>query len=177
MSFTYFSELQAAHASIREELSKAAEKDKKIHEFETQLQELTTRTEQQQQTISILVSEKATLTASVERLQDVEGGESIFLYCSLQLIHLFFMSFIHCSSVGPSIAFSFFVVLSSSPIVVLVSKSFTLIGLFPIILAIMSLSICYMSSLNSFRISCLKDFKSKLEVLNILFHCDVTSTN
>lgn len=67
-------ELQEAQASLREELGKTASKDANIHALEAELQELSTRTDQQQQTISLLVSEKTTLTASVERLEDADAS-------------------------------------------------------------------------------------------------------
>jgi hypothetical protein len=65
-------ELQEAQASMREELAKAEEKDVRIHELEAASQELSSRADQQQQTISLLVSEKTALTTSLERLQDAE---------------------------------------------------------------------------------------------------------
>lgn len=57
---------------MREELAAAEEKDVLIQELEATLKELSTRADQQQQTISLLVSEKTTLTTSLERLQDAE---------------------------------------------------------------------------------------------------------
>ncbi len=45
--------------------------DQSLHEYSEHL-------EQQQQTISLLVSEKASLSASVERLEDAEAGMSHF---------------------------------------------------------------------------------------------------
>ena len=68
-------ELHEAQASLANELSQAKGKDARIEELETSLQELSTRAEQQQQTISLLVSEKTQLTATVERLQDAETSE------------------------------------------------------------------------------------------------------
>ena len=55
--------------------------DERIQELETQVSELSTHADQQQQTISLLVSEKAALTASVERLQDAEASEANY-YCN-----------------------------------------------------------------------------------------------
>ena len=60
---------------MRQELAKAEGKDERIHELETSLQELSTRADQQEQTISLLVSEKTALTTSVERLQDADTSQ------------------------------------------------------------------------------------------------------
>lgn len=78
-------ELQEAQTLLRDERENTATKDSRIQELEVELQALSARAEQQQQTISLLVSEKTTLTASVERLQDAETSAS-------QIAHYFTQS-------------------------------------------------------------------------------------
>ena len=51
-----------------------------VQSLDRSLYEYAERAEQQQQTISLLVSEKASLSASVERLEGAEAGMSYFVY-------------------------------------------------------------------------------------------------
>ncbi len=48
----------------------------RINSLGATVNDLSDRSEQQQQAISLLVSEKTTLVASLERLQDAESGVS-----------------------------------------------------------------------------------------------------
>ena len=91
--------------------------------------------------------------------------------CSMQLIHLPLCIFIHFDSVGSTGAFNFS--LDGSPTTVLVLEFCPPKGIFPTISATMSLIICHMSSLISFKSSCLKDSKSKLEGPANLLPCEV----
>lgn len=75
-------ELHEAQAALKDERTKVQLKDSRIQELESTVEELTSRTNQQQQAISLLVSEKATLTASVERLGDAETSSSKACYRS-----------------------------------------------------------------------------------------------
>ena len=83
------SELQEAQAALKNELSNSEVKDERIREFENTLEELSTRAEQQQQTISFLVSEKASLTASLERFEDAEASESTACRCQGGMLTIF----------------------------------------------------------------------------------------
>lgn len=68
--------LAESQASLKDERTKVHLKDTRIEQLESTVQELTSRADQQQQTISLLVSEKSALTASVERLEDAESSTS-----------------------------------------------------------------------------------------------------
>lgn len=68
-------EMLESQATIKEERDKSQSLQNRIAELETSLSEMASRAEQQQQTISFLVSEKTTLTTSVERLQDVDSSK------------------------------------------------------------------------------------------------------
>lgn len=70
-----FIELQDAQAALRDERTKVGQKEAQIEQLETVMQDLNSRVDQQHQTISLLVSEKTALTASVERLDDAENRE------------------------------------------------------------------------------------------------------
>ena len=51
----------------------------RIAELEGSLEEVSGRAEQQQQTISFLVSEKAALTASLEHLEDADSSKYAYV--------------------------------------------------------------------------------------------------
>ena len=67
-------EIQAA---FKDERTKVQLKDSRISELDSTIQELSSRAEQQQQTISLLVSEKAALATSVARLEDADSSTYI----------------------------------------------------------------------------------------------------
>ena len=73
---TYHAELNDAQAALKDERVKVATKDSQIAQLESAVTDITSQANQQQQTISLLVSEKAALTASVERLEDAEASKS-----------------------------------------------------------------------------------------------------
>lgn len=75
-------------AVLNDERMKAGIKDSRIAELEAAIQESTTQIEQQQATISLLVSEKTALIASVEHLQHTESSMLSIIQptlCSLTL--------------------------------------------------------------------------------------------
>jgi chromosome segregation ATPase len=57
---------------LREETSKNSDLNTKIEQLEASVQNASAKMAQYQQTISLLVSEKTTLTASLERLGQLE---------------------------------------------------------------------------------------------------------
>ena len=63
--------LQAERQNSTKLQEQVQELDQSVHEFSEQI-------EQQQQTISLLVSEKASLTSAVERLEHTEQGSPLF---------------------------------------------------------------------------------------------------
>ena len=71
---TIHTEYQETLAAYKDERTKVQIHENRIAELEPTVKELTSQTEQQQQAIALLVSEKNTLSATVERLQDAESS-------------------------------------------------------------------------------------------------------
>lgn len=63
--------------TLSEERQVSASYRDRIRELEANLDDIASRSEQQQQTISLLVSEKTTLTSQLEGLQSAEAGTTI----------------------------------------------------------------------------------------------------
>ena len=69
-------ELQAANRNLESEKGRSASLEERIQDLEATLQEHYSRVAEQQQTISLLVSEKTSLTSSLERLEDADTSAS-----------------------------------------------------------------------------------------------------
>lgn len=73
---TFCPELQAAYQSLQSEKSRSASLGERIQDVEATLQEHYSRIAEQQQTISLLVSEKTSLASSLEQLEEADTSAS-----------------------------------------------------------------------------------------------------
>ena len=73
---TFRLELQAAHQNLENEKGRSGSLEERIQDLEATLQEHYSRIAEQQQTISLLVSEKTSLTSSLEQLEDADTSAS-----------------------------------------------------------------------------------------------------
>ena len=76
IDLTFRTELHAANQTLENEKGRSASLEERIQDLEATLQEHYSRAAEQQQTISLLVSEKTSLTSSLERLEDADTSAS-----------------------------------------------------------------------------------------------------
>lgn len=79
--YSFEVDLQRAKEFLVAEQANSIMLQNRIQELEKAAGELSEQTEQQRKTISLLVSEKASLTESVERLEDAESRSLFEKFC------------------------------------------------------------------------------------------------